>query len=204
MKLLKLDQKHFSFLVDQIAEFRQTFELTINAPGEQGYLSTNVELHDALHLEEFKELAYAPNDVERIDALGDMMYVIVGRLVEAGVRCLEDAQAHFPQSIDWINYLVTLGADILGDDCAMYHVFKLIHESNMTKTCTYAQIVENQAHYQKEDIVLDVEHKGLNCYILKTRFDYPDKKLKKGKVIKNIHYSPVDLSVMFEQPCIEK
>lgn len=197
MKLQNLKPEELNMLLEKITEFRKAFNLNIN---QYIYQGVDTPLHNALHLEEFKELALAESLEEQMDAIGDMIYVIVGRIVEGAVKTSSKVYTHFPEYKNWLEYLVTLG-DNLTYPGGTLRTFELIHESNMTKTCTKDQILENVGHYSAKGIELLVEEPLSGVFVLKTAADYPEHELKKGKVMKNIHYREVDLSEVINYGC---
>lgn len=198
MKLVKLERPIFSLLTRSIVEFRNTFNLRITSSEFATPESCNKELHDALHLEEFKELMEATTDVERLDALIDMAYVITGRIVECGIVDLGIAEKTHPEHVSWLEYIQTLVNNLCQKPRAFEHAWHLVHDSNMSKTCKRSEILDNKQYYEAQGIVLEVVQRGEDTFVLKNLYDLPKKELKAGKVIKSIGYSPVDLTGFFK------
>lgn len=208
MILNNITELDYSLLHVSITQFRNTFNLPISKEITWEFeLATdklaNVELHNSLHLEEFKELAEATTLVEQADAIGDMIYVIVGRLVESGANTLAIAGRYFPAYVSWLNYLYSMGTDLFNmgktpndsryQSGIVQAVFDAIHESNMTKACAADQVEANVKHYADRDTPVTPEQVEPNVWVLKVSEDLPTKGLKKGKVMKSIYYTPVDL-----------
>ena len=67
--------------IEQVAEFRQAFNLPIN----RGYNFENCVLHERLIQEELDEMKMSTNVVDISDAIIDQMYLLFGYAIDLGI-----------------------------------------------------------------------------------------------------------------------
>lgn len=71
----------------KVAAFRDLFDLTaFNAHTPVPLRPDRQQLHTALHTEEFEEYLAATTFPERVDAIIDLIYTLIGELLESGFR----------------------------------------------------------------------------------------------------------------------
>lgn len=186
MKLTVLDQPLYDHLYRDIREFRETFDLAIEAPESLNEQSDT--LHTSLAVEEMTELAEADSLVEQADAIVDSVYVLMGRLVHLGDKQVSDNLG--------ISYLIDLLLQIAQRlNIDFVACWDEIHSSNMSKVCRSQQEFDDtQAHYAKQDIEVTSTQKG-EYLIVKCAKDVEleDKIIRQGKVLKSLYYRPADL-----------
>lgn len=198
----------FAFLAYHaaITEFRQGFALPIN----DSIHHTNQELHNSLHFEEFVELIEAPDLVESLDALGDMVYVIMGRIVESGITEMDDARLLFPEYMSWLTFIRSAGSHVLkkeidaagsfmDPDTLFDLVFAAIHSSNMTKLCLREEVGPTKEFYAKQGIQTAESLTPVGLWAIKVTKDESGKNIKAGKVLKCINYKPVDIPRVLQE-----
>ncbi|HIF9545935.1 TPA: nucleoside triphosphate pyrophosphohydrolase family protein [Photobacterium damselae] len=186
MKLTVLDQPLYDHLYRDIREFRETFDLAIEAPESLNEQSDT--LHTSLAVEEMTELAEADSLVEQADAIVDSVYVLMGRLVHLGDKQVSDNLG--------ISYLIDLLLQIAQRlNIDFVACWDEIHSSNMSKVCRNQQEFDDtQAHYVKQNIEVTSTPKG-EYLIVKCAKDVEleDKIIRQGKVLKSLYYRPADL-----------
>ncbi|HIF9219875.1 TPA: nucleoside triphosphate pyrophosphohydrolase family protein [Photobacterium damselae] len=186
MKLTVLDQPLYDHLYRDIREFRETFDLAIEAPESLNEQSDT--LHTSLAVEEMTELAEADSLVEQADAIVDSVYVLMGRLVHLGDKQVSDNLG--------ISYLIDLLLQIAQRlNIDFVACWDEIHSSNMSKVCRNQQEFDDtQAHYTKQNIEVTSTQKG-EYLIVKCAKDVEleDKIIRQGKVLKSLYYRPADL-----------
>lgn len=186
MKLTVLDQPLYDHLYRDIREFRETFDLAIEAPESLNEQSDT--LHTSLAVEEMTELAEADSLVEQADAIVDSVYVLMGRLVHLGDKQVSDNLG--------ISYLIDLLLQIAQRlNIDFLACWDEIHSSNMSKVCRNQQEFDDtQAYYAKQNIEVTSTPKG-EYLIVKCAKDVEleDKIIRQGKVLKSLYYRPADL-----------
>ncbi|RDL29209.1 SAM-dependent methyltransferase [Photobacterium damselae] len=186
MKLTVLDQPLYDHLYRDIREFRDTFDLAIEAPESLNEQSDT--LHTSLAVEEMTELAEADSLVEQADAIVDSVYVLMGRLVHLGDKQVSDNLG--------ISYLIDLLLQIAQRlNIDFVACWDEIHSSNMSKVCRNQQEFDDtQAYYAKQNIEVTSTPKG-EYLIVKCAKDVEleDKIIRQGKVLKSLYYRPADL-----------
>lgn len=169
-------------LIADVKEFRTVFMLDTRR-----WITHNEQrLHDSLIIEELRELADAKTDVERLDAIVDSVYVLVGQIAHCDKRAKEvayfiDVLARTAQSY---------GYDFL-------KAWDIVHASNMSKPCvSLKEARETKERYEflgYEIEIIAVE----NYFIVCNESDVTlkcGKFVKAGKVLKSINYKEADLT----------
>lgn len=205
--LPRVPELSFNLYLNSIIEFRRGFGLPIN-PSE----GPDTTLHDSLHLEEFVELIEGTNIVETLDALGDLVYVIMGRLVESGVMSHQEALERYPEYTLWIDYIYVAAKTILAkasnSELSVYDVdtfdkvFAAIHASNMTKLCAEAEIIPTKNFYLEQNTETCETLTPVGLWAIQVTVDNSGKNLKTGKVLKNINYKPVNIPAVLVENLI--
>lgn len=196
-----------------VTEFRQGFGLPINTIVEH----TSKPLHDSLHFEELLELVDSNNLVERLDALGDLVYVIFGRIVESGIKDFEQFKTLMPEYMSWLSYINAIadhlierhienanqfGTEVDGHtppidlgkaDTVFMKIFKAIHQSNMTKLCKEDETQPTQEYYFAKGIETSKTLTSVGLFAIKVVKDNSTSNLPFGKVLKNINYKSVSI-----------
>jgi len=167
-----------------IVEFRSTFGLPVNV-NEMNEFSDS--LHTSLIVEELHELSEADTDVDRIDAIVDAVYVLMGRHVECEYYHVM-AHGYTPEL-----YLVDVLLQV-----AERHGFDFeacwseVHRSNMSKVChSVSEADTTYRHYADKGIRTQYEKIG-KYWVVKCQNDAVGK-IKPGKVLKSVNYSPANL-----------
>lgn len=216
--LKKFPATDFAFCHNLITAFRGAFGLPINTITEH----TSISLHDSLHLEELLELAESSNICDQLDALGDLVYVIFGRIVESGIKDHHTAVKLFPEYISWLSYINAVadrlvekhfqacnqivGYEIYPLDKApelFMIVFQAIHDSNMTKLCKAEEVEATQKYYLDKKIKTTAVLTRVGLHAIKVVEDNSGQTLPFGKVLKNINYKPVKIYEVLEAYCSE-
>jgi len=181
----------------------RTFDST--PPEEHAKL---VEFRDRLIQEEYDELLAAArenNTVEIVDALMDLLYVIIGAIDTLGPVAYRVPRRRYGGDVNNFRTGDLLELDIFIDD-GIYHdqleivvewctklsvpiqrAFTLVHESNMSKICNSREEADQTAakcafETYIETVPLD---SGVVGWVVYRKSD--------NKVCKSINYSPVDL-----------
>ncbi|MCY9872381.1 nucleoside triphosphate pyrophosphohydrolase family protein [Vibrio barjaei] len=170
-----------------IVEFRTIFKQPIEAPKD--YKRDDEHLHVSLAIEEFTELSMSRSLVDEADALCDMAYVSVGKLVHLGHRKLTD------------NLSVTYFMELIFQVAAARNIDLLacwdeVHASNISKACiNHKQFKETAEHYHAQGVKVEPDSSPQGTIIVKCAADVQlaDKFIKKGKVLKSIYYKPAVL-----------
>ncbi|GLO60865.1 SAM-dependent methyltransferase [Vibrio sp. MACH09] len=186
MKLTKLTQPLYDHIYADIHEFRTTFDLPVE---DLASMSDTLDtLHTSLIIEELTELAQADSKHEQADAIVDSVYVLMGRLVHLGHKCVDDNLA--------ISYMIDIllnAAENLAID--FVPCWDEIHASNMSKVCrNYQEYQETADHYAAQNVKLMAVEKG-DYVIAKCAEDFVSdgKTVRAGKVLKSIYYRPANL-----------
>ncbi|WP_199438632.1 nucleoside triphosphate pyrophosphohydrolase family protein [Vibrio owensii] len=185
-------------LYRDITEFRTLFKLPIEI--KSGTFTPEDDIrHQALAVEELTELAVADTLVEQADALCDALYVNQGRIVHLGHKKIGDAPG-----LIYLNELIFQVATALNID--LLACWDIVHASNMSKICSdHKQYRETADFYRKQNILVEPEStlkhnnrdpsKSLSGIIVKCAQDTQteSKFIKKGKILKNVHYKAANL-----------
>lgn len=187
--LIMLNQDLLNKMQNDITEFRTVFGLSIG-----GRINDDDDaLHTSLFVEELGELSDADNDVERMDAIVDSVYVLMGRVVhEYGDKGLNlDYVSLVNPCLYVIDALMQI-ADNNGWDFAAS--WDAVHYSNMSKVCdSIDEAKRTRVKYLGADILTKSEKVG-KYYVITCVQDNSGKGIKPGKVLKSIDYSPVNLT----------
>lgn len=189
-----LSQSVLDKLYGDIKNFRRLFDLPVEMP--RAITSKEDGLHTALAVEELKELALANTHIDRLDAIVDTIYVMMGRAVQEGWISLRDNPGFYHA----IDLLLQVGQSFDYDVLAAWDI---IHQSNMSKVCDTIEIAElTYEHYQAMGIDTRIEwSEHGNKYLIKVAKEYTDDKdnlVRVGKVLKSVHYTPADLTPLFK------
>lgn len=178
-------------MCNDIRDFRTTFQLPVDQP-----ISTqDCNVHNSLHIEELVELALATSKAEQADAILDAVYTLVGRTAQVGDYDMERSSvAHMVDIL--LATASTLG--IPYEAC-----WKAIHASNMTKAAsTEQEALGTVEHYKNRGIAGEIFTADSGKYLIKCSEDSTDETgstIRKGKVLKSIQYTPVDLDKVLQE-----
>lgn len=176
-------------MYDDIREFRSTFQLKVDEP----MTAADCRVHQALHIEELVELALATDKIEQADAIVDLCYTALGRNAQIG-----DNQFAHSAVAHWVDMFVA-AAHTLG--IPFQACWDAVHASNMTKAAsTEQEAIATVRHYAQRGISADYRLASSGKYVVSCSQDSIDETgsaVLKGKVLKSIHYTPVDLSAVF-------
>lgn len=185
MKKLIIDWRFYYRLVGEFQEFYSFKKFT---KGQN--LRTAFDFRDSLVTEEWKEFLSGLKDKDIIqiaDGLGDTAYVLLGAM-----WTFSDHKVLFKYYED---QLIDLEKTILKYFTVdqFYSIFIEIHRSNMSKSCkNIDEVYATMAQEKYKDIKYRYEQKGSLFNILIDE-DYPEKDLKKNKLLKSIGYSSANL-----------
>lgn len=169
-----------------VTEFRTAFGLEILR--NRGMNVEEHILHHSLIIEELSELlAKADLDIERLDAIVDSVYVLMGQQVHdyslIGVH-------YFMLTL--YDLAISLGYDFEG-------AWQEVHDSNMSKLCVSMVEAQRTKHvyevnkgYEEVEIIAQE-----NYFIVRNAVDVTlpcGKFVKAGKTLKSINYKPADLT----------
>ncbi len=197
-----LNQPNFlPFLYDaygMVKVFHETFELPIRRNWADSTYTGRV-LRANLIEEEFKELTEATDDIGRLDAYGDLLYVLLGTFLELGYQDNRLAEVNYRKIPPYPGQVATVITNLKSKTPCFRRLgwglpdatagvaktawtyfpkfplaFKAIHESNMTKLW----------EVKSADPTHTSKLLSSGKYLVKR----PD-----GKVIKSPTYKPVDL-----------
>ena len=185
----------FKFLTNELLnklqcdvyDFRRAYGLNVG-----GIINpTDCELHTSLIVEEVMELAQADSEVDRIDAIVDSVYVLIGRYVH---KCGLYTDINLNQH--GILYMVDVLLQVANNSNYDFHAcWDEIHSSNMSKMCNDLDEVEaTMDYYAERGISTTCEPVG-NHYAIKCDIDQSGL-TKRGKTLKSINYKPADLADM--------
>ncbi|EAP94663.1 MULTISPECIES: nucleoside triphosphate pyrophosphohydrolase family protein [Vibrio] len=190
-KFTTLTPEFWLQMCHDIKDFRNTFQLPVNNP-----ISVNdCKVHNSLHIEELVELALATNKAEQADAILDAVYTLVGRTAQVGKYDMESSSvAHM---VD-ILLATALTLEIPYEAC-----WRAIHASNMTKAAsTEEEALTTVEHYKNRGIAGEVFVADSGKYLIKCSEDSTDETgsmIRKGKVLKSVKYTPVDLVKVLQE-----
>lgn len=161
-------------MYSDVLEFRTAMHLQSG-----GVVSADdLELHNALVLEEMVELVEADTLVDQLDAIIDILYVQVGKLIHYSVKNIEHDSL--------IALMVSAGNAL---NMPMQAAWDAVHESNMTK------LVKSEQDYH--DTVVAYKLQGTTVSDMPESFPSPVYSAggthPKGKLLKAASYRPVDL-----------
>lgn len=173
-----------SKLSTDIFEFRTTFGLPVNVDNMDEFSDL---LHTSLIVEELHELSEADTEVDRIDAIVDAVYVLMGRFAEYG-GSTNNYHGWTPE-LYFVDVLLQV---------AERHGFNFetcwneVHRSNMSKVChSVSEADTTYRHYADKGIRTQYEKIG-KYWVVKCQNDAAGK-IKPGKVLKSVNYSPASL-----------
>lgn len=173
-----------SKLATDIFEFRTTFGLPVNVDNMDEF---NDLLHTSLIVEELHELSEADTEVDRIDAIVDAVYVLMGRFVEYG-GSTNNYHGWTPE-LYFVDVLLQV-AERHGFDFET--CWNEVHRSNMSKVChSVSEADTTYRHYAAKGIRTQYEKIG-KYLVVKCQNDAAGK-IKPGKVLKSVNYSPANL-----------
>lgn len=173
-----------SKLATDIFEFRTTFGLPVNVDNMDEFSDL---LHTSLIVEELHELSEADTEVDRIDAIVDAVYVLMGRFVEYG-GSTNNYHGWTPE-LYFVDVLLQV-AERHGFDFET--CWNEVHRSNMSKVCAdLLTAAKTQSHYVNKGILTTQLLIG-NYWVIKCENDSSGK-IKPGKVLKSVNYSPASL-----------
>lgn len=171
-----------------VIEFRQLMGLPIDT----GLPSEEYELALATVAEEFIELMNADSLIDKVDALVDTVYTIIGLGVnEHGKHWVECCnQLYFTLN------LIDRASKSLGID--FERCWDEVHRSNMSKACKDAlEVVLTQSYYEAKGVTAYAEEVN-GLFIVKCLEDR-NGIMRKGKALKSVNYSEADLSFVGER-----
>lgn len=153
----------------QVAAFMRTFGQPVHLAPVDTITPSELRLRDKLNVEEYDEFldafvddaisdALAVDKVAALDALCDRLYILLGDANTLGLAFLLPA------------------------------AFRRVHESNMTKLWTTAEM--DSALATKTNLTFEFVTKGERCYIARNQI---------GKVIKSPSYEPANLRDMLDE-----
>ena len=166
-----------------VIEFRELMGLPIDT----GLPFDEYELALATVAEEFIELMNAANLIDKVDALVDTAYTIIGLGVnEHGKHWVECCnQLYFTLN------LIDKASKSLGID--FERCWAEVHRSNMSKACKDAsEVVLTQSHYEAKGVTTYTEEVN-GLFVVKCLED-KNGIMRKGKALKSVNYSKADLS----------
>ncbi|EII2981669.1 nucleoside triphosphate pyrophosphohydrolase family protein [Vibrio parahaemolyticus] len=168
-----------------IKDFRNTFQLPVNQP----ISVDDCNVHNSLHIEELVELALATNKAEQADAILDAIYTLVGRTAQVGDYDMKTSSvAHV------VDILLSTAATLKIPYKACWDA---IHASNMTKAASsIEEALDTIEHYKNRGIAGEFFVSESGKFLVKCSEDSTDETgstIRKGKVLKSVQYTPVDL-----------
>lgn len=173
-----------SKLSTDIFEFRTTFGLPVNVDNMDEFSDS---LHTSLIVEELHELSEADTEVDRIDAIVDAVYVLMGRFVEYGGST--NKYHGWTPELYFVDVLLQV-AERHGFDFET--CWNEVHRSNMSKVChSVSEADTTYRHYADKGIMTTQLLIG-NYWVIKCENDASGQ-IKPGKVLKSVNYSPASL-----------
>lgn len=180
-----------------ILNFRTAFNLPVKNP----LLFENEQLHADLFREEMRELFTAETRIDKIDAVVDTLYVMLGAWVEGGATIRDMFNFNSPQ-LNLMDTLLSAGQELSFD---VIKAWDIVHSSNMSKLCDDSNINQTQEKYQKLGVetqftlseLTDNSNSSSALYVVTVESDVTGtdgKFYPAGKVLKSIDYIPADLS----------
>lgn len=131
------------FYMKHVKEMREAARLSISSG-----LDADIGLHTNLYAEElFEHLCACAEDnlEEKADALADILVVACGYVL--------DAQEHATIDIEKVHQMTQKAAD--RDGIILHGAFLLVHESNMSKLCTDAQVEPTRLKYAEQGVLVE-------------------------------------------------
>jgi len=199
---------NLEYYINSLTEFHETFlQPVVKSYADCRY--DKLKLRKTLIFEEFEEYTHAKNRIDKIDALGDLLYVTVGTMITTGVKAEEyrPAADNKPRTSNLLQVVYKmLGVLIKDQPCyrslwdattVLYwqinnesailgfdlkEAFRRIHESNMTKAWT------------EEDLKEDFDEKLMTEEFRPTLSKWVVMRKSDGKVLKPRSYRAVDLA----------
>ncbi len=190
-KFTTLSPEFWLQMCQDINDFRNTFQLPVN----QSISENDCAVHNALHIEELVELALATKKEDQADAILDAVYTLVGRSAQVGDYDIESSSvAHM------VDILLATASTL---DIPYEACWRAIHASNMTKAAsTEDEALATVEHYKNRGIAGEVIIADSGKYLIKCSEDSIDETgstIRKGKVLKSIQYTPVDLVKVLQE-----
>jgi len=205
-----LTPNFYNLMYQDVREFRKSFLL----PCEEGgaITSQDFHLHLALVQEELFETFTFPKRIDKLDGIIDTAYVFMGYCVHKGYRTMKDLRENDAGTFMMLNVLMAYAEEINADFLAAWDV---VHSSNMSKRCaSEAQLQETIEYYtglqvpcesyRLDPIFVAEAYPDLDedevpaLYIVTCKEDCTDtfgKPIKRGKILKSVGYTAVDLSL---------
>lgn len=182
-------EKLIGKMFKDVKEFREAFCLDV---GKEDLRGDDITLHDSLIIEELRELTEATEEVDRLDAIVDSCYVLMGRAVHG-----QKESSFIGYFVDvLINMAHGMGYDFEG-------AWDEIHASNMSKICANLEeaIDTANSYYERQYKSIDIDSHE-NYFIVKNETDVTlpcGNFVKAGKVLKSILYQQADLTPFVPQ-----
>lgn len=171
-------------LAKDVTEFRKANGLPLYWNGTKEELIVGY----SVIIEELTELFDATNIIEKVDALIDWAYTLVGQMVHKADGAAVTYECTFEA------FAVKMAIDVAerkGIDFGK--CWDEVHRSNMSKACKDDfELMETQKHYDLKGVSTYAE-KINGLYVVKCEHDKSGK-VKKGKVLKNVFYSEANLA----------
>jgi hypothetical protein len=164
-----------SFYLDHVAQMRTAACMTMG----RGF-DTDHALHLQMYASEMNEYVTATNnnDLPQIaDAMGDIITVAAGYALDAGPYAM----------IQFDSILTMLEAAADRHNIILHGAFLLVHESNMSKLCTAAEIELTRKKYADRGVYLDFKPVPGDLFSVFARNSTDD--TPKGKWLKGISYA---------------
>ena len=167
-----------------VIEFREMMGL----PVATGMPFEEYKLAFATVAEEFIELMHADNLVDKVDALVDTVYTVIGMAVNKDGKFWIDSSDS--ASLWLVLGLISKAVESLRID--FDRCWDEVHRSNMSKACKDGkEVVLTQSHYEAKGVTVYVENiNGL--YVVKC-LDDKSGIMRRGKALKSVNYSKADL-----------
>lgn len=181
-----LTPEMWALMYRDIREFRATFRLKL----DEAITDADCRMHQALHIEELVELALANDKVEQADAITDFVYTCLGRNAQIGDSNYENSAV---ANIVDIFIAAAKALDINFEEC-----WKAVHASNMTKAAESESVaISTVEHYEARGVKAEYNLADNGTFVVSCSEDWIDEtgsSILKGKVLKSVEYTPVDLS----------
>ncbi|MGR5347197.1 hypothetical protein [Vibrio mediterranei] len=178
-------QQVHTHLYTLVSDFRRLMKQPIEA---KVFSKNDETLHQSLAIEEIVEALDADDLGDLCGELCDVLYVRVGYYIHRGYKRVDDIpDLYLLEAI--MTYGAKLGLDLL-------EAFERVHASNMTKCCqTHKEFVETANHYRKLGVKVEPDSSNYGIIVKCSEDTIVDSKIiKRGKVLKSVHYKPADLS----------
>lgn len=197
--------------VDKVKEFHSFYGHPLLKEPLEYFQDSHIKrllMRYELIFSEFSELYASQSLLEKLDAVVDVQYVVYGMLIEFGltesfIRVIQGEPLEFPviynQVIitDAAMFLTNIFSIIEADEAISSlepRAFDMIHENNMSKYCnTLDEVADTLTWYANKGIHADY---GVRVRANRDVFViYRDD----GKVLKPVHFTPVDLKVLVDK-----